>query len=117
MPMIEFRFDSNKVNDYQSRVLGEKLEPSLRIAISSVRPDKNDYTITVEGDPFGSISHNQPDLRIYIFYHAEWNFTADELEAIANKMRIMVDSFLKALQICHISSKIRFYSRHGHVSS
>lgn len=117
MPMIEFRYHRNKVSDAQAANIGSMLEAALRESILPLRPSKGEYGVTVEGDPFGPIAHQQPDLRIYIFYHAEWEFTAEELERLPQGMRHQVDEILKGLRISNITSKIRFYARHGHASS
>lgn len=121
MPMIEFRFNPEKLHEEEAVRLGAKLEKALRDAIDEVRPrGKKDYGVTVEGDPFGPIAHNLPDLRIYVFYHQEWGFAPDELEKLAGGM---LENVHKALlssvprKDLGLSIHVRFYSRGGHAGA
>lgn len=116
MPMIEFRFNPGKISHENAVVIGSKLESALRRAIGTVRSSTS-YGITVEGDPFGPIAHNQPDLRMYIFYHQEWNFTASELEDLATGMQTPVRCMLDELKLDTCNAVIRFYSRAGHAGA
>ena len=116
MPMIEFRYHRDKVSDAQAANIGSMIEAALRESILPLRPSKGEYGVTVEGDPFGPIAHKQPDLRIYIFYHAEWDFTKKELGQLLKSMHFQVNEILNGLKISGIDTKIRFYARHGHTS-
>lgn len=119
MPMIEFRFRPDKLLEKEAAKLGANLEKALRDAIDRIRPrGKKDYGVTVEGDPFGPITHNLPDLRIYVFYHQEWSFAPDELERLApgmleNVKKALANSLLRD----DLSIQVRFYSRAGHAGA
>ena len=117
MPMNEFRYKREKITDAQAEVIGRGLEDAVRSAIAQVR-DSLGYGVTTEGDPFGPIAHNQPDLRIYVFYHQEWEFSEDELAALAAHMKISVSKLLQQAKVtADIMGKIRFYARSGHFSA
>ncbi len=116
MPMIEFRFKRRKVTPKTATCLCRQLEGALRNAISGVRKGRSDYKVTVEGDPFSRLIQNQPDLRIYIFYHKEWNFTPEELTQLAESMMASVSDILRTARSLDISVDIRFYERAGHKS-
>mgnify|MGYP003404048713 CR=1 FL=1 len=114
MPMVEFRYNPEKISEEKAARLGAGFEESFRVALSLIR-EKNEYGLTVEGDPF-HIHFNQPDLRIYIFYHQEWNFTKDELSQLAFYMGARVENQLKAEKLKNILATLRFYARAGHES-
>jgi hypothetical protein len=79
-----------------------------------VRSEAKNYGVTTEGDPF-RIHFNQPDLRVYIFYHEEWNFTQEDLERLAQTVKLFVEQKLEHLRMSKTSVKIRFYKRSGHI--
>ena len=84
--MIEFRYNRKKVSAKQAVRVGAGLEESLRNPLQQIRPGvARTCGVTVEGDPF-RIARNQPDLRIYVFYHEEWHFTNEELWKLAQGM-------------------------------
>jgi hypothetical protein len=119
MPMIEFRYRPEKLHAGEAAKLGGSLEGDLRAIIDKIRPaGKKDYGITVEGDPFGPIIHNLPDLRIYVFYHQEWHFAPDELERLAAGMLENVKQTLGgSLLRDDVGIQIRFYARTGHAGA
>lgn len=113
MPMMEFRYDEKKISNKQAAAIGEGLESALRNAIAALGRQKKDYGVTVEGDAFGPIAHGQPDLRIYVFYHDDWNFTTQELTNLPHEIKTEVELLLKHLKIRNITAKIRCYGRSG----
>ncbi len=119
MPMIEFRYRPEKLHKKEAAKLGENLEQALRDIIDKIRPRSNkNFGITVEGDPFGSIIHNLPDLRIYVFYHQDWSFAPDELERLALGMLENVKKALASSVLRHdVNIHVRFYSRSGHAGA
>ena len=117
MPMIVGRYDSGVLSKRRAKQVFGTLEDALRIVIGEVRPGKSGYGVTVEGDPFGPIALNQPDLRIYVFYHAEWLFTPEELDALASGFHAEVVKELEALQLNDVEVKVRFYERTGHAGA
>jgi hypothetical protein len=117
MPMIEFRYAPESINDNEAQRINDGLESALRNTLQRVRPSiSHEYSITVEGDPF-KFKVKQPTLRIYVFYHQEWNFTPDELELLARTMGDEVNSMLTTAGMHDVPGKIRFYERTGHASS
>ncbi|MBU2103819.1 hypothetical protein KKD95_02290 [Patescibacteria group bacterium] len=116
MPMIEGRYHPELLSRREVRVLFGKLEDALREAIRQVRPEKGGYGITVEGDPY-VVAFNEPDLRIYIFYHKEWNFTPDELEILAPEMLAGTLKIMEANRIKDQQVQIRFYERAGYAGA
>ncbi len=115
--MIEFRYDPQKLDEGKARFIASCLERELREAIRKIRPNlSRQYGVTTEGDPF-RIAFNQPELRILIFYHEEWKFTARELERLLKKMKASVGSLLKFSKVEGVLVKIRFYARVGHAST
>lgn len=112
--MIEFRYKREKLSDSQAQALGSQLERMLREAIDTIRPDKLGYGVTVEGDAFGPITHNLPGLRIYVFYHQEWDFSDYELESLLSDMVGDIGLTMQKLEIARIPFHLRFYSRTGH---
>lgn len=112
MPMIEFRY-GKKISDEQAVAIGGKLECALRNAIIALGRSKKDYGVTVEGDPFGPITHGQPDLRIYVFYHDDWDFTAKERDALPVELRTEVQLLLEQCKVVDVVVKIRCYCRSG----
>ena len=117
MPMIEFRYMRDKISDEDAFVIGRKLEDLLRDAVAQIRPNNRNYGVTVEGDPFRPIAFNQPSLRVYVFYHQEWNFTADELKRLADALAANVEQTLRGVGLIELETKIRFYARAGHASA
>lgn len=115
--MIEFRYDRRKMSDTAAVSVGEKLASILRAAIRGIRPERGEYGVTVEGDPFGPIAHEQPDLRIYIFYHADWEFSSAEKQFLSEEMKAQVRLLLQQADMADLIVKIRFYARAGHFSS
>ena len=116
MPMIEFRYNPKKVSGMQAVELGATLEEALRNALREARPTRDDYGVFVEGDPF-SICHNQPDLRIYVFYHQSWDFKEEELAALPKVMSRFLGPTLKTVGLAGVSGTIRFYIRSGHAGA
>ena len=118
MPMIEFRY-SDKISEDDAYQVGSGLEAALRQSIEEVLPRGAPYNITVEGDPFGVIAFNQPDLRIYIFYHPEWNFTPEDLVHLTEAMGRETEKILQKIPMLlrRITVKIRFYLRPGHAAT
>ncbi len=116
MPMIEFRYAPECINPKEAVLLNNGLEGTLRNAIKRVRDNVHEYGVTVEGDPF-RLKQNQPMLRIYVFYHQEWNFTPEELELLPITMGDEVYSLIKDSGLHDVTGKIRFYERAGHASS
>ncbi|MDB5245580.1 MAG: hypothetical protein JWN90_685 [Parcubacteria group bacterium] len=116
MPMIELRYQSQRISDEEASVIAANLEGSLRLAINGIRKNAGQYKITVEGDRFGPIIHNQPDLRIYIFYHEEWRFSPKDLDCLTAGMGQYIQSVFFDLKFHDVSVVVRFYSRTGHAS-
>lgn len=114
MPMIEFRYNPETVSRVQAAKLGDALEEALRSAIREVRPShEKAYRVFIEGDPF-DIQHNQPDLRIYVFYHQEWDFGQEEVTRLSEVMVRVLEPTLKSADLDGRSGKIRFYIRAGY---
>ncbi|MBU2103949.1 hypothetical protein KKD81_00775 [Patescibacteria group bacterium] len=116
MPMIEGRYHTELLSRREARLVFGKLESALREAIRQVRPEKTEYGITVEGDPY-VIAFNEPELRIYVFYHQEWNFTPEELKILASAMLAGVMKILDANNIKDQQVQVRFYERAGHAGA
>lgn len=117
MPMIEFRYKSDKVSLLQAKAIGDGLEEALRLAIGNCSRKKGDYNITVEGDPFGPIAYNQPDFRAYVFYHEDWRFTPNDLQCLAAGMGTYIQSQLLKLGLNDVDAVVRCYLRAGHASA
>lgn len=117
MPMIEFRYKKDTVPDEKAAVLGEMLEGILRKAIEKFRLTREGYGVTVEGDPFGPIAFNQPDLRIYVFYHDDWGFSQDELRRLTQGVICQLEETMKTIGLEGIKVKLRLYARSGHSSA
>jgi hypothetical protein len=114
--MIEFRHDSKKISGVQAVQLCAPLEEALRSTLRRIRPARgDDYSVFVEGDAF-NVCHNQPDLRIYVFYHPSWEFNDDELSGLPRTMAGFLEPTLEGLGLSHLRTTIRFYRRDGHSS-
>lgn len=117
MPMIEFRYNPDKISNDLASEIGVTIEDALRLAIGYIREHtRKPYNITVEGDPFGPITQHQPDLRIYIFYHEEWEFSPNDLDCLSAGMGQYIQNTFFRHEISDVSAVIRFYLRSGHVS-
>ena len=117
MPKIVGRYDEGALPNRRAKQVFGTLEAFLRNLIGEIRPDQKKYGVTVEGDPFGPIALNQSDLRIYVFYHAEWLFTPEELQFLASGFLAGVKKELERLQIQDVEVQIRFYERAGHAGA
>jgi hypothetical protein len=115
MPMIEFRYDAKKISQDKAAELCAPLEEALRSALQELRPNRDDYGVFVEGDPFDA-HHNQADLSIYVFYHPSWQFEEWELALLPEKMGHFLASTLRALAIT-ASVRIRCYRRDGYAGT
>lgn len=118
MPMIEFRFNREKIPEHQAAQLCADFEGALRVALREVRPlvGRDDYNVFVEGDPFRAQS-NQPDLRIYVFYHPSWNFSEAELAELPKTMERFLSRTLGPFGLVNVEVTIRFYRRDGYAGT
>lgn len=117
MPMIEFRYKPERLSVAQAVDIAIALEEALRSAVREVRPAHTKaYNVFVEGDPF-NVEHNQPDLRVYVFYHADWNFNPEELAKLPATTARYLTSVLQGMGLAGIGGKVRFYERGGPASA
>ncbi len=115
MPMIEFRYNPEKISKFKAEGICPDLEGALRSALREARPIYEGCSVFLEGDPF-NVRHNQPDLRIYVFYHPSWNFSEGELAQLPKAMGRFLMPSLSAFGLADVDVMIRFYRRDGHAS-
>jgi hypothetical protein len=115
MPFIEVRYDPQYVDGDVVVSLLHVMEETLRESIALAREDTKGkrYGISTEADPFNRTT-NQPDLRVFIFYHDDWNFTENELQIIVKCIGAGIKRHLVFSGLLDVTCDIRLYKRTGH---
>ncbi len=115
MPMINVEWLPNFFKRDDVLELCHHLDGDLRSAIKLARPSVcHEYKIEIRGNPQSNISIGTPDFEVRIEYHAEWEFTQDEIESISNSMAKAIESRMGKYPYQNAISKLRIYKKVGY---
>jgi hypothetical protein len=86
VPVIQFRYKRDRVEDSQAHAFGNHLRVIFPPAIRRLRPSLQKCDVRIEGDAFGPVAINQPDIQVNVTYLFEWNLDETERKHLMHRI-------------------------------